>query len=436
MNYYIKYLKYKTKYEKLIKIIGGGIDSKIIITDEDQNIIKFDKMSLEGKHMQVFYLNKSDNTKNVDNFIISKVLGTGAFGKVYMIIDKKDNKQYVIKVNISTDNDDHSNSDEGKLTEKLTDILSEDSLAKFQGTNPFDYVIYYYHGLNLEKVYIEKSITYKVNNIKWILYQLFYELNKMNTNNLFHNDIKEPNISISAADIPILKLLDFGSLKHFSTLGTWESMCLKGVVNFALTENPKNLQLQPINNILHNINNIKNLNFKATDFVAFFNLCIQGISKINNSKGYTVYDNYYNFLNFSDSSYNLENLYKLIYFFYFISPNKHFWNNFNEITMEYQLFVDTLTRLENKFPEMNEVNTIFSSRKYPEINMDKKYNNLKRYLCYIYNNIHDKINTTVITIDNLPLFLWRLSVCLEENFDVNQFDFLLITDGIMNGIMN
>ena len=102
MNYYIKYLKYKNKYKKLIKIMGGGISSSIIITDEKQDAIKFNKMSLEGKHMQVIYLNKLNNIKSIDNFIISKVVGDGAFGKVYMIIDKKDNKQYVIKVNIST----------------------------------------------------------------------------------------------------------------------------------------------------------------------------------------------------------------------------------------------------------------------------------------------------------------------------------------------
>jgi serine/threonine protein kinase len=435
MNYYIKYLKYKSKYKKLIKIIGGGISSNIIITNEKQDAIKFNKMNLEGKHMQVIYLNKINNTKSIDNFIISKVIGDGAFGKVYMIIDKKDNKQYVIKVNISTNDQDHSNSDEGILTEKLSNILSEDSLAKFQGTDPFDYVIYYYHGLNLKKIYVEKSTTYKVNNIKYILYQLYIQLNKLNSNNLFHNDIKEPNISISESESgkPILKLLDFGSLNHFSTMGTWESMCVKGIINFVLTEYQK--KIQPMSSVLYNINNIKNFNFKSTDFVAFFNLCIQGISKINNSIGYIVYDNYSNLLGFNDANYSLDNLNKLIYFYYFISSHKHFWGNFYEISIEYQIFIDISKRLENILPKMDEVNLIFNNDKYPEIDMNKKYNNLKRYLCYIYNNIYDKIDINVITIDNLPLFLWRLSICLEENFDVNQFDFLLITDGIMNGII-
>ena len=68
---------------------------------EKINDIKNIMGTFHQKYPKINWLmNQSVYYEGNDNFIISKVVGDGAFGKVYMIIDKKDNKQYVIKVNI------------------------------------------------------------------------------------------------------------------------------------------------------------------------------------------------------------------------------------------------------------------------------------------------------------------------------------------------
>ena len=151
---------------------------------------------------------------DIRNYHIIEKLGQGSFGAAYKVLNKKDNKFYVLKQIFLQNN----KNDELKELQKEANILSKlncEYIVKyfdsFLEKNCFNIIMEYCEGLDLGKYinehkaknkFIEKNLIYSF--IKDLLEGIKY----IHDNNIIHRDLKPANIFIDKNNK--LKIGDFG----------------------------------------------------------------------------------------------------------------------------------------------------------------------------------------------------------------------------------
>jgi len=151
---------------------------------------------------------------DIRNYHIVEKLGQGSFGLAYKVLNKNDNKFYVLK-QIFLQN---FNNDELKELQKEANILSKldcENIVRyvdsFSENNSFNIVMEFCEGLDLRK-FINKYKTNKnfieANLIYSFIKDLLEGLKYIHNNNLIHRDLKPDNIFIDKYNK--LKIGDFG----------------------------------------------------------------------------------------------------------------------------------------------------------------------------------------------------------------------------------
>ena len=393
MNSKQKYLKYKQKYLNLKKMIGGGIDARYTISLPDKISILnyFDLFGIARKikpgNILILKYLKEDGTTNEIRYNIIKKIGEGSYGIVYSIknTDTADNKQYIFKYGKNKKGNDIYK--EGNISNKLKGILNNNMIPLYQGTSQSDFLISTYNGNNLYDEF--KDNPHKINFAN-ITIKLLELLDKINSNNIFHNDIKLENITIKGDEV---YLIDFGLLtKDKSSIGPIISMSYNGVI-----ASLREYQYTYYNNIFDKLKFLNN-----TDIVGFFYCCIDLLFILNNSRYQSIKIlNEFNITNFID-----KDLYTLFILFYFILPtNKR--KEIHELNDNLYLHFDKL------LPNITKTKNIFSS--YP-----KEHTNLFRFMAYIYNIIKHDVNNETQHKWYIE-FLRIMSDCFLPTFNYEDF---------------
>ena len=392
MNSKQKYLKYKQKYLNLKKMIGGGIDARYTISLPDKISILnyFDLFGIARKikpgNILILKYLKEDGTTNEIRYNIIKKIGEGSYGIVYLIENIDTTKQYIFKYGKNKKGNDIYK--ECKDSDILKDILDDNMIPLFQGKKQSDFLISTYNGKNLYDEFKDKPEQIK-NNYANITFKLLELLDKINSNNIFHNDIKLENITIKGDEV---YLIDFGLLtKEKSDLGPIISMSYNGVIALLQEYNYTHY-----NDIFPKLNFVNN-----TDIVGFFYCCIDLLFLLNNSMYYS-----FKLLNELEIK-NVEeenDVYILFNLFYFILPESK--RTIPELNINSNYF-------NNFLPNKNITIQIFGT--YPD-----GQTNLFRFMAYIYNKIKPSLNNETQYKWYIE-FLRIMSDCFLPTFNYKDF---------------
>jgi serine/threonine protein kinase len=340
---------------------------------------------------------------NIINIIytIERKLGKGSNGIVYLIknINNYDSKSYIFKEGICVRHNFCETYNEGIKSEMLEGILDDvelekDMLVLFQGKEKTDFLISTYNGNDLYQEFKNEKQKIKEQYAN-VTTQLLHLLHKINSRNIFHNDIKLENVTIKNGKV---YLIDFGLLtkKKPNVDGAWISMSYNGLIA-RLKDNDYNEYLDTYTTLQTFL--------KHTDMVGFFYCCIDLLGLINSSWHIST-DIIWDLCNLilKDSK---NNLYKLFELFYFILPtSKRTIPKLNKASNYY----------DTRLPKAKQAKSIFG-----EFLPDNT--NLFRFMTYIYNIIDDKL----IDIDNdkqqrwYKDFLKIMSACFLPDFNYSQF---------------
>jgi len=367
-----KYLKYKQKYINLKEIIGGGIDASYIISG-DKLILKY----------------KFEETDHEIKYTIIKNLGKGSYGIVKLIEKDGDTmNKYILKIGKKKLLFESYN--EGIKSNMLDGILDPDMLVLFQGKESSDFLISTYNGNDLSKEFKNNKKKIK-DNYATTTTQLLELLYKINSNNIFHNDIKTENATIKDNKV---YLIDFGFLtRGESDIGTLISMSYMSVIIFL--EKYKYKEFEYTYPILKTF-------LKNTDIIGFFYCCIDLLFLYNNK-----YDSSEMLDELEISDFSMESIYNLFILYYFILPTSK------------RIMIPTMDTLSSKecdslLPSSLDTKSIFGD-------FSDDNTNLFRFMTYIYNKIklHLKINETqqLWYIE----FLKIISTCFLPDFDYVKF---------------
>ena len=177
---------------------------------------------------------------NLEDFINKGKIGEGAFGHVYKVLNKTDNKYYALKEILEFD----------KNTKKEIEILSSikhENIVKYynsfiQKDNSFSqeeklYIVMEYCEKgdlrNLIKSHKEKNEKIRENEIIKISLDICEGLKEIHKRNIMHRDLKPENIFISK-DLKI-KIGDFGISKQFEKPKQYAES-KKGTINYCAPE--------------------------------------------------------------------------------------------------------------------------------------------------------------------------------------------------------
>jgi hypothetical protein len=372
-----KYLKYKQKYFNLKKMIGGGINATYTITGVQITLSFFDE--------------KTEKEKEIKYTIQEKLPHWSADVIVYKI--KKDDDHtntFIFKKGINSgEREIHR---EGENSNLLKNILDDDMLVLFQGTKQSEFLISTYNGNDLYQEFKEKEIKEQYANVTTQLLDL---LHKINSRDIFHNDIKLANITIKDGKV---YLIDFELLtKGESNYGTLVSMSFNGVI--ALLEKRKYNKYETIYIKLKPL-------LKNTDMVGFFYCCFDllFLSLANKYLSSYIFDYFKIYTAFED-----EHMYKLFDLFFFILPESDLKKNILE-TPDYSDYSEY-----KNLPSEEEAKSIFGN--FPDENT-----NLFRFMAFIYSKIKiDLIKNKTQQIWYKD-FLKIMSACFLPEFNYDKFE--------------
>ena len=151
--------------------------------------------------------------KYLDNFESQKMLGEGGFGKVYLCKNKKNGKQYAIKLIkksiIIEQNMQAQINREVLIMYKLQHNNIISIYNHFEDDDHIYLIQEYLKGQELYKMMLNApGKKLKPEQVAQIIHQLCFALKEIHSNNIIHRDIKAENIYI--CDDGTLKILDFG----------------------------------------------------------------------------------------------------------------------------------------------------------------------------------------------------------------------------------
>ncbi|PAV75517.1 hypothetical protein WR25_13604 [Diploscapter pachys] len=168
-------------------------------------------------------------TNQIRHFDIKEVLGRGAYGMVYRVIDKYTRKEYALKKVVV------QLTDEGIPQSVLREVATMQSFKSFQHKNViemhdvFHEVLENKHGgqslhinIIMEKcqwdlyTFLKEIPSYMPEHqIKILSRQIFEGLDYLHSRNIVHRDLKPQNIMVNP-DLS-LKIVDFGLSRNYNT---------------------------------------------------------------------------------------------------------------------------------------------------------------------------------------------------------------------------
>lgn len=188
-------------------------------TTRTNSIVETNKLGF--KPIEMITLNKSRRltdkhlkTKRIvylNDFIILKLIGTGAFGKVFLVKSKKDNKEYAMKVltknKVIKNNQIQNTNTERDLLEKVNHPFVIKLIYAFQDFNRLYIVTDFMSGGDL-MYNIKKHNKFSEEKARIYASEILLALNYLHENNIIYRDLKPENILIDNEGH--IKLADFG----------------------------------------------------------------------------------------------------------------------------------------------------------------------------------------------------------------------------------
>ena len=367
-----KYFKYKQKYINLKEIIGGGIEASYTISGKKLTL----KYNLEGIEHEIKYT-------------IKKILGRGTYGIVSLIEKEGDTtNKYIFKKGIKKSL--FESYTEGNKSNMLDGILDPEMLVLFQGKVQSDFLISTYNGNDLEKEFERKPKKIKDKNAT-TTNQLLELLHKINSNDIFHNDIKLANITFKNDKV---YLIDFGFLtKGISNAGSLISMSYMSVITF--------LEEYNFNEYKHTYPYLKTF-LKNTDIIGFFYCCINLLFLSND-----IHDSSELLHELEISDFKENSIYNLFKLYYFILPTS-IRNKIPDIDKQSNDECDPL------LPTHLDAMCIFGN--FPDDNK-----NLFRFMAHIYNKLNSNLRLKENQQTWYKNFLKIMSTCFLPDFDYDKF---------------
>ena len=169
---------------------------------------------------------------NSKKYKIIKELGQGGNGKVYLALNKKDNKYYAIKkisIEDLTKEEISIIENEAKI---LSSIHNEHIVRYYDSYKDKEYfyiLMEYCEGSDLKKFineYKKKNKTINEDIISTIVYEIYLGIKEIHDKNLIHRDLKPENLFISndnrikIGDFGISKQLDLNNKYATTSIGT------------------------------------------------------------------------------------------------------------------------------------------------------------------------------------------------------------------------
>ena len=166
----------------------------------------------------------SEIIKNQKYKVINK-LGQGAFGSAYKVLNKDDNKYYLIKelfLNSDIGDEKKKIKDEAEILSKLNSENIVKYYDSFEENGSFNIVMEYCDGFDLRKFineHKEKNDKIKEKMIYNIILELCYGIKEIHKNNLIHRDLKPENIFLTSN--MNIKIGDFGITKKLKDVNDY-----------------------------------------------------------------------------------------------------------------------------------------------------------------------------------------------------------------------
>ena len=169
---------------------------------------------------------------NSQEFKIIKELGQGGNGKVYQVLNEKDNKYYAIKqISISYLTEEEINiiENEAKILSSIHDEHIVKYYDSYKDKDYFNILMEYCEGLDLKKLineYKAKNELISEEKIYNIILDICLGIKEIHEKNLIHRDLKPENLFISKdnkikiGDFGISKQLDFNNKYAKTSIGT------------------------------------------------------------------------------------------------------------------------------------------------------------------------------------------------------------------------
>lgn len=202
--------------EKHNKKTSSSISKSKLITEEEIDIIN-SSQDIKINHDNLISQNENFLAKEYD---IIKIIGKGAFGKVYKVFHKK-TKQFRAMKTVKKDSINYQDDEHCFLKEiEVLRLLDHPNILKIFEfyTDDLNYYVMteLIEGGDLyDEIYKMKSIGEK--DAALIMMQLLSAVGYMHSKNIVHRDIKPENILLEniCMDEIMIKLIDFGNSNYF-----------------------------------------------------------------------------------------------------------------------------------------------------------------------------------------------------------------------------
>ena len=158
---------------------------------------------------------------NSEKFEIIKELGHGGNGRVYQVLNKKDNKYYAIKrIPIENLTEDEINIiiNEAKILSTIDDIHIIKYYGSYKDKEYFNILMEYCEGSDLKKLIIEyknKNQLISEEIIYPIILDICLGIKEIHKKNIIHRDLKPENLFITKENK--VKIGDFGICKQLDS---------------------------------------------------------------------------------------------------------------------------------------------------------------------------------------------------------------------------
>lgn len=190
--------------------INNGNNENTIMSNKDDYIISIQNDT--SKRFNSSFSNKTKKYKTIGNYLLTKVLGKGTFGKVFLGIDSNKGNQVAIKVLEKSKIEKQEDFNRLCREIRILESLDHENVIKLYHTintkHHYSLVTEYIKGGDLyEYLCSQNSITEK--DICLLFRQILSAVEFINSKGVAHRDIKPENILVEY-DSRKIKLIDFG----------------------------------------------------------------------------------------------------------------------------------------------------------------------------------------------------------------------------------